>query len=72
MNHVMMNIFVVVEFPWHMDTKKKESFIWCVVVVQLHDTDFLILMFLSTCFLRFLVVFHNDIEIDLFLQQLVS
>ena len=42
MNHMMMNVFVVVELSRQMDTKKKESFIWCIVVVQLHDTDFLI------------------------------
>ena len=45
MNHMMMNVFVVVELSQHMDTKKKESFIRCIVVVQLHDTDFLILTF---------------------------
>ena len=42
MNHVMMNVFVVVEFSWHMDTKKKELFIRCVVVVQLHDTNLIV------------------------------
>ena len=57
MNHMMMNVFVVVELSRHMDTKKKESFIRCVVVVQLHDTDFLILTFLSTCFFTFLSSF---------------
>ena len=36
MNHVMMNVFVVVELSRHMDTKKNESSIRCVVVVQLH------------------------------------
>ena len=55
-----------------MDTKKKESFIQCIVVVQLHDMDFLILTFLSTCFFTFLSSFHNDVEIDSFLWQLVS
>ena len=72
MNHMMMNVFVVVELSQHMDTKKKELFIGCIVVVQLHDMDFLILTFLSTCFSRFLVAFHNDIEIDSVLRQLVS
>ena len=54
MKHVMMNVFVVVEFSRHMDTKKNELFIRCVVVVQLQDTDFLILTFLLTCFFTFL------------------
>ena len=55
MNHMMMNVLVVVELlSRHTDTKKNESSIRCVVVVQLHDTDFLILTFLSTCFFTFL------------------
>ena len=72
MNHMMMNVFVVVELSRHMDTKKKESFIRCIVVVQLHDMDFLILTFCQHAFSRFLVAFHNDVEIDSVLWQLVS